>query len=235
MNTKGTNKKDIKQTLISCQKESMQVFTWAMNSTQIVKAELKIKLIDVKTKKIHLVPDPKSKPYLDDMIGGLGRLNFIIPEKSFIFDCEVQQYDDDGVLVVTFPKYYRFYERRRFERIDPFIPIKVELSYKNKTIQKDCLDIGIGGFSLVFSKTEIISFKKGEILENVTITRIMDKNTANVKVANILKLKPFTLENCPYGGTRVAFSFVEPHKKLKESILTIINGQKNLMDDVGKN
>jgi len=235
MNTKSSNKKDIKQTLISCQKEQLQVFSWAMNSTQIVKAELKIKLIDVKTKKIHLVPDPKSKPYLDDMISGFGRLHLIIPELSFIFDCELQQYNDDGVLVVTFPKYYRFYERRRFERIDPFIPIKVELKWKDKILQKDCLDIGVGGFSLVFSKTENIPFKKGDEIEEITITRIADKNKAKVKVANILKLKPFTLENCPYGGTRVSFSFVEPSKKLTTSILTIINGQKNLMDDVGKN
>jgi c-di-GMP-binding flagellar brake protein YcgR len=235
MNTNSSNKKDIKQTLINCYKESMHVFAWALNSTQIVKAELKIKLIDAKTKKIHLVPDAKSKPYLDEMIGGLGRINLIIPEASFIFDCEVQQFDEDGVLVVTFPKYYRFYERRRFERIDPFIPIKVQLKNKNKIIQKDCLDIGVGGFSLVFSKVEHVPFKKGETLEDVLITRLTESNSAKVKVTNVLKLKPYTLENCPYGGTRVSFAFIEPAKDLNDFILTIINGQKNLMSDVGKN
>lgn len=228
-------KKDLKVEILDSFKKKHTVFAWVMQNDQVVRAELKFITVEIEKKKINLIPTPESQSYLEEMINGLGRINLIIPEKSLIFESEMLNFDENNNLSVSFPKYYRFYERRNFERIDPFIPIKVEFLTNNVKVLKDCFDISVGGFSLVFSKTESVPLNLGDEIKEVKVTRILDSHLSKALVVNVIKLKPFMLDNCPYGGTRVSFKFDRPSQKLVSAILEVINGQKKLLGDLTHN
>ncbi|MDH5581200.1 MAG: hypothetical protein OEY33_04780, partial [Bdellovibrionales bacterium] len=103
-----------------------------------------------------------------------------------------------------------FHDRRKSKRSILARPCVVVLDLDSKVITKNCYDLGVGGLSLLFSKSENISFKDGQILNSCSI-KISSGKIKGLKLRYLrtVQLAPYQYENYPFGGKRVSFSFHE--------------------------
>jgi hypothetical protein len=226
----GGNETQIKDQILEAFKSKYEIYAWGSFAGNIIKADLDFKTIKFNQKKIVLSPKKISRPYLEDLIGGSGKINFAIPQMSLLFESEYLSYDDE--LIISFPKYYKFYDRRKSERVDPFIPMNVKFTFKGITFNKKCNDIGIGGLSVVLNRNEMNKFMFGDEIKDLILSFPVKDIKTNVKVASMVKLNPFSNEKTPYGASRLSLSFTGNTSLVKKEILKIINGQKKLVCDI---
>ncbi|PIK14436.1 PilZ domain-containing protein [Halobacteriovorax sp. JY17] len=220
----------IKNEILEAFKSKYSVYAWGSFGGHIVKADLQFKSIKFNQKRIILSPTAMSRSYLEDLLGGSGKINIAVPQMSLLFETEFMGYDDD--LIVSFPKFHKFYDRRKSERVDPFIPMNINIKHKGLTFKKSCNDIGVGGFSVILTKNEMKKFDIGEMIEDVDVSFPLKTLTLKVKVAGLVKLNPYQDEKNPYGGSRLSLTFEGNTTLVKKEILRLINGQKKLVCDI---
>jgi hypothetical protein len=216
--------------ILEAYKSKYSVYAWGSFGGHVIKADLEFKTIKYNQRKIVLAPTSLSRSYLEDLLGGSGKLNIAIPQMSLLFEAEYLDYNKE--LTISFPLFHKFYDRRKSERVDPFIPLNVKFCYKGITYKKLCSDIGVGGFSLILSRSEMTRFMVGEEVKDVELSFPMKTMAITVKVANLVKLDPYKDENNPYGGSRLSLSFDGNTNLVKKEVLKLINGQKKLVCDI---
>ncbi|WP_127715320.1 PilZ domain-containing protein [Halobacteriovorax sp. HLS] len=224
------NDSKVKDLILEAFKSKYEIYAWGSFGGRVVKADLEFKTIKFNQKKIILSPKKISRAYLDELIGGIGKINFAIPQMSLLFESEFLSYEDD--LTIAFPKYYKFYDRRKSERIDPFFNLSIKFEHNKVRFNKSCNDISIGGMSLVLSKNEVNKFTFGDIIKGLELTFPMKNIKVDAKVSSMIKLNPFSNEENPYGAARLSLTFEGNTSLIKKEILKIINGQKKLVCDI---
>ncbi|CBW25023.1 hypothetical protein BMS_0083 [Halobacteriovorax marinus SJ] len=220
----------IKDEILEAYKNQYAVYAWGSFGGHIVKADLQFKSIKFNQKRIVLTPTQMSRSYLEDLLGGSGKINIAIPQMSLLFETEYMSYEDD--LEIAFPSFNKFYDRRKSERIDPFIPVSVNIKHKGITFKKSCNDIAVGGLSIVLTRNEMRMFSIDEILENVEISFPLKKLQVKLKVAGLVKMNPYQDDKNPYGGSRLSLTFEGNSILVKKEVLRMINGQKKLVCDI---
>lgn len=229
---KVENQEKIKNELLEAFKSKYSVYAWGSFGGHIIKADLQFKSIKFNQKRIVLSPTSMSRSYLEDLLGGSGKINLAIPQMSLLFETEYMNYEED--LVVTFPKFHKFYDRRKSERIDPFIPMNIVMKHNGITFKKICNDIAVGGFSVILTKNEMRKFAIGDIIDNVEISFPLKVITLKVKVSGLVKMNPYQDDKNPYGGSRLSLTFEGNTTLVKKEVLRLINGQKKLVCDIDR-
>lgn len=195
---------DILESLLKIQKNNQIILAWYAFNGHLLQAELRLKTIRKDRNDLVLVPQWDSLDYLQQLISGQGRINFYVPDESLVFISELKLLDEQGILTVGMPEKYFLHDRRRDQRID-LLP-SLSISFEGISLAKRCLDISSGGFSLVISQQERRLFKLSEYQVTLTNGELSLQLEANL--SNELKLRPYMLDKCPYGGFRLAFSFL---------------------------
>lgn len=133
---------------------------------------------------------------------------------NIIFFSEILNYDDENhILQMAIPEVAFFSERRSEERRRPMgmakisLPIRGELS---KGLVKDVLDLSSGGLSFILAKKDFFPFEKGdEIPQAFELSYQGQKFLLHADVVQIVKIKPFVLENVPYGDRLISLCFTD--------------------------
>lgn len=133
---------------------------------------------------------------------------------NIIFYSEILSFNtQEKVLEMAIPEVAFFSERRSEERKRPMgsakirLPIRGELS---KGLVKDVLDLSSGGLSFILAKEDYFPFEKGdEIPRAFELTYQGRKFLLTADVVQIVKIKPFVLENVPYGDRLISLCFTE--------------------------
>ena len=205
---------DVLETLKRIQQSNQLVIAWYSFNGHVIQAELNIKAIRKDRNELVFVPKWDSLDYLQQLISGQGKISFFAPEDSLVFIAELRLLGDDGLLTVSMPEKHFFHDRRKDQRVDLLSSLWV--SFEKSSLKKRCLDISGGGFSIVVSQAERMLLK--QIGSSVSLN--LGENCLNLEIelSNELKLRPYMLEKCPYGGFRLAFSFINLNDLLKKRL-----------------
>lgn len=208
------------------------VFAWYVFNDHTLKVELTIQSIDKEGEEILLLPDPKSVFFIKEMISGLGTINVYVPKDLLIFSAEFKNIDEEGKLKIGFPTLFKVHDRRGWDRVQLEADVLALFELRGKTWNKKVFDLGSGGMSIVFNKTEHFRGEIQEKVENVKI-KVGEKTAyCECTIVNILQLKPYMLENCPYGGTRVSFKFDNLGSDSKDFLEKILFSHIGLLKDL---
>ena len=224
---------DILEVLKETQEKSESIFAWYVFNDHTLKVELGIQSIDDSVEEIILKPDPKSVFLVRELISGLGTINIYVPKSLLIFSAEFKNVDDEGRIKIGFPTIFKVHDRRGWDRVQLEADILATFELKGKNWNKKVFDLGSGGMSIVFNKTEHFRGELQEKIPKVTITVGEKKAFCECTIVNILQLKPYLLENCPYGGTRVSFKFDNLDKDSKEILDKVLLSHIGLLNDLG--
>ncbi|MCB9060427.1 MAG: PilZ domain-containing protein [Halobacteriovoraceae bacterium] len=211
-------KKDPLKAIAEAVKNKEEGYSWYAFHSNIIKAELVVETIRKDRNEVVIRPLPGSIAYLQEMIAGQEYLNVCLPKSSLVFTSKIKWMNDEGKLLLSLPEKYSFSERRREERIEPNSSVLVNFKYLGNQVRKNCLDLGLGGFSIVFAKSEGQVLDRGKIIDNIEIRFNDELLEVNCKVTSILILKPYMIDRVPYAGSRVSFQFVDLTPVQKEKI-----------------
>ena len=213
----------LKNKLFQVQKKSSEMFVWAIKNDHVIKASAKI--IILRDNNLRVKIDKQDLPYLMNIFSGSLEVNFLVPDLSLIFQSEFVSFDDETLSVRT-TGFFKTYERRMGERIDPLVNVKVEFNIQSKMVLKEVFDLSEGGFSIVLAQSDRIKFDETEY--EVKAHYLNEVHSCKVKLLEELKLTPFMIERCPYAGRRFSFKFIKIETKFKEKIKDMVAASKNL-------
>jgi len=224
---------DILEVLNETKDKSESVFAWYVFNDHTLKVELSIHSIDGSEEEIVLTPDNKSVFLVRELVSGMGTINIYVPKKLLIFSAEFKHVDDEGRLKIGYPTIFKVHDRRGWDRVQLEADILAAFELKGKNWNKKVFDLGSGGMSIVFNKTEHFRGELQERIDRVEITVGEKKVFCQCTIVNILQLKPYLLESCPYGGTRVSFKFDNLDKDSKEILDKVLLSHIGLLNDLG--
>jgi len=217
--------KNIYEEIKTAFKENLSIFSWQIESEVLSKAELKIESYKLDHNEIILQTTVGMEENLIQMITGMGKLNFYIHESSLLFTSDIKKLEPGGKLTMAFPQTYHFNNRRDGERFEILgLPFFVKLKINGNEIRKSCYDISKGGISILFSQRERVPYKEGDLITNMGLVFGKNEVKFEARVMKVLKLKPYMLENIPYGGTRLSLKF-EKMEKLDSVVLEKLTAQ----------
>lgn len=184
------------------------VFAWMLENSQIKKAQLQPYKITDKHMTFSL--SEESRFLIEELWDSKRELKLYF-EKDGLFVASRVQEVDETQLRVSRPHLHDFEERRDQKRylIEDF-KVKIE-SGDGKALIKNATDLSLGGFAVVLMKSESNPFEQGETVE-VELVRAQKK--AHAKVVKEDLIVPFEYSATPYGGRRLAFSFVEKDNEM---------------------
>lgn len=217
-NQNNLSSEKIIESLVKLVPRCLQSYAWKSDGSEIIKADMILSVIRANNLIFKVHSD--SMYYIKSMISGSGAIDIFIENMSLAISVDVHSLSDEGELVVSFPKKHLFYDRRETgERFNPISPLYIHIEKDGKIVKKQVDNCSFGGFSVVFTKYEAIFIKKGEIYKNCRLIY----NNKSIKIHSIvtdtLSLRPFTVEQSPYGGIRVSFTFRhQDNPKLKKFI-----------------
>jgi c-di-GMP-binding flagellar brake protein YcgR len=188
-----------------------KVIAWSLPNNLFISNFVNLTFFDSEKEEISLTPIKGGNNDLAKMISGFGRINIYLPEESVAFVSKIKSLTKDGKITLGLPLFSQFFERRAQERTDLDSTIRAEFMVEEVSYRKELLDISPGGFSLVFLKNEKIKYSEEIIIENINLKfkGSSSQITVDGKIVKILKISPFSLDKCPYGGFRVSFQFID--------------------------
>jgi c-di-GMP-binding flagellar brake protein YcgR len=204
------------------------VVIWYLFHNHIIQTKAKIKKVDQGKSKILIQPEAGSAGVIDKVISGFGTVNIYIPELSVIFSSPFVEMDEKKVLNLGLPSTYLYYDRRSEERIFVNSDNTIDFTYGKKSICKKIHDISSGGMSIIFSKSERTIIPVGTRINKVRLKTEEKTYELDCIVTNFLKLSPYMLDACPYGGAKVSFKFLNLSEEIYEVITKIITEQVKL-------
>lgn len=159
----------------------------------------------------HTMSFSFSRGLMEQFVGSLfggEKLKVFLSDVGVTFFTEVLKcHKDSGLLKVTFPEIVFFEERRKEKRYRPSGLLKISVQDKNGSfLRKDIMDISVGGLSFLLGKEDRFPHKDGEEV-SFEIKFGSKKFELIGQVVKVLKIKPFVLENIPYGDRLVSLSF----------------------------
>ena len=202
-------------------KADTKLYVWNCHNDSITKAEVVLENYNKIKKYIICKPTEGSAYYLADMVTGMGKLNFYIPDKSIYFISELKMLKDE--LVISWPEKLYLNDRREIERTNDFTSqVEIEFEYDKKRFKRNCFDIGPGGLSFILSTTETYNFKKEDVIPFINLRIDRDKIEISGKIQSIDKIDPKVNKKYAYKATRISLRFIEPDqvsiKKIKQLI-----------------
>lgn len=208
-------------------KNKSEILVWSLPNNLLIKTNAIFSSFDSDNREISIRPIGGKKEELIKLINGYGRMNIYLPDQSIVFASRVKKLLDDGTISLEDPEYAQFFERRIEQRIDLDSSVRAEFEVDGKSYRKGLLDISDGGFSIVFSKNEKIKWAQDTIVEeiNLRFRGIEEKICLKARVAYVLKVVPFSLEKCPYGGLRVSFQFIDLKENEKQIISSFLKNK----------
>jgi c-di-GMP-binding flagellar brake protein YcgR len=181
-------------------KENIRVYSFTIKNIDLVNRSLSLKI-----------------PYQEEEENSLALLEGVevkvfLSGVNLTFFSEILTYKShEGLLKITFPEIGYFKERRTEERKRPLGTVKIKFPIKgelSKGLIKDVLDLSSGGVSFILRKNDKFPFIEGHNLtEHFSILIEGKEIQLTGKVVKILKIKPFVLENVPYGDRLVSLAF----------------------------
>ncbi len=200
-----------------------RLIAWYSFNGQLLRCNLNFKQKNTRKNEIVLQVEPNEIYIMDLMISGNDIINFYIPSKSIHFKAILKNYTESGQLSISMPYEVKEEERRRDIRVEPDIDIKISFMYNGNWYTRKTFDVSAGGFSIVFGEQEKIKVEKEQDIGIIKIDLLDRSIIAKAQVATIMKLRPFLLENCPYGGQRISFMFTEIEPRDRAFIAAYIN------------
>lgn len=203
-----------------------KVIAWSLPNNLFISNLVNLTFFDFEKKEIILTPLKGEKNELAKMINGFGRINIYLPEESVVFVSKIKSLTKDGKITLGLPLFSKFFERRAEERIDLDSTVRAEFMVEGISYRKELLDISSGGFSLVFLKNEKVKWSKEKIIKNINLKFKGSSNqiTVDGRIAKILKISPFSLDKCPYGGFRISLQFIDLEDKEREILEKYLKG-----------
>lgn len=190
---------------------------WLKNKGQLKLFPGVLKKVDLVTQSLTLeIPHQEKDSSSFGLIEGIEAKVFL-QGVNVTFFSEVLTYDkNEGLMRLLIPEVVYFSERREEERTRPSGSAKVKLppqgSFSHGLI-KDILDLSRGGLSFILQKKDHFPFKEGESLDLPIHLLIQGQEIElTAQVVQILKIKPFVLENVPYGDRLVSFKFTSDNE-----------------------
>lgn len=187
---------------------------WLKNRGQLKSYSVTIKRVDLVSHSFFLeVSKSEDEAKGFSLLEGL-EAKIYLTGVNLIFFSGIKNYDSiDRILEMGIPEVGFFSERRSEERKRPMgmakicLPIRGSLS---KGLVKDVLDLSSGGLSFILAKKDFFPFEKGdEIPQAFELTYQGQKFLLHADVVHIVKIKPFVLENVPYGDRLISLCFTD--------------------------
>ncbi|OFZ27367.1 MAG: hypothetical protein A2381_12420 [Bdellovibrionales bacterium RIFOXYB1_FULL_37_110] len=202
-------------------KADTKLYVWNCHNDSITKAEVVLENYNKIKKYITCKPTEGSAYYLADMVTGMGKLNFYIPDKSIYFISELKMLKEE--LVISWPEKLYLNDRREIPRTEEFSSVvEVEFEFDKRKYKKNCFDLGIGGFSIILSAMEKYGFKKGDVIPFINLYIGREKNEISGKIQSIDVVDPQINQKYSYKVTRVSLRFIEPDQILVKRIKSLI-------------
>lgn len=124
---------------------------------------------------------------------------------SYILECK----KGSGALKVSMPEVVYFKDRRKEERIRPDSLLKVIIDFREAfSLKKDVLDLSKNGVSFLLRAEDSFTYKKGSEL-SLKLEFESQEFELYGQVVDILKIKPFALENVPYGDRLISVKLID--------------------------
>lgn len=202
----------LKNTLVKAFQTKGSTFAWKLENSQIKKANLKPFKITENYMTFKLAPE--ARVLIDDLWDSKRDLKLYFEEDGLFALARVLEEGEDFIRVSR-PSVHDFEERRDQNRhfIDDF---KVKMTnHDGKTIIKNATDLSAGGFSVVLMKSEANPFKESG---QAVVQLVQSAKKADVKMIKEEMIRPFEYSATPYGGRRLAFSFVDKDNEVSEEL-----------------
>lgn len=202
----------VEKTLIKAFQEKGSIFAWKLENSHIKKADLKPHKITENYMTFEL--GPESRVVIDDLWDSKRDLKIYFEEDGLFAVTRVLE-EYENFLRVSKPSVHEFEERRNQSRhlVDDF---KIKLTNnEGKTLIKNATDLGPGGFSIVLMKSESNPFKQTGEAE---VELVKSEKKSRVKIIKEDMIRPFEYSATPYGGRRLAFSFVDKDNEVSAEL-----------------
>ena len=202
------NPQEVQNILEDTLKKNELIYIWQISGSGVVKAEVKIKRVDVRRMEMLMEPVGNSYYYLGQMITGHGKINIHIPEKSAFFVCDYKSFKDE--LTLYWPEVEYCHERRKQERLEELnSSVECVFKWENKIFRKNCFDLSTMGISFIFSRQETIGIKQNNIIPDIMLKFGKETLSLSGRVTNVDLIDPVKNSKYYYPGTRVSVRFLE--------------------------
>lgn len=173
-----------------------------------------------KTFKLHF-KDNDSIENVRKVLVNKDRITIFNKRRALCFYTRVKEnlLDKSFNLVLNFPDEITEFNRRMSDRVLLGNPIVVNFDTNLKKYRKNVYDLGEGGFSILFGKSEHIDLVEKAIHSNCVFYFGKNELDFSCEVVKIINIKPYEFESFPYGGTRVSFKYVNLNESNKNLIL----------------
>ena len=203
--------------------KKMDVIGWFAFNNFSSKARLKIVEVSEYENKLIFGFTKSKNENIFQVISGFSKINIFVPHVSLLFCSRLQSMDiEKGIIQTEFPELSIFYDRRESARIELEFPVWSYITIGSTKYSKKVSDLSLGGMSIVFSKSERFNLKEGNKLKGVILSFGKNNMEFEVKLTQSLKLQPFLLSSCPYGGLRASFQFIDLDKDKLEFLNMIL-------------
>ncbi|MFZ8932413.1 MAG: PilZ domain-containing protein [Bacteriovoracaceae bacterium] len=204
------------------------IVIWYLFHNHIIQAKAKIKKFNQSNSEIHIQPQGDYFGMIDKTISGFGTVNIYIPELSLVFSAPFKSMNDKKNLILGEPNSFLYHDRRSEDRTYVESHYTINFKLGKKEIQKKLHDISAGGMSIIFSKSERTVIPAGTTIKKIKLKAMGKTYELDCLVTNYLKLSPYMIDACPYGGAKVSFKFLNLNEKNSKVISKIITEQLEL-------
>ena len=190
---------------------------WLKNRGMLKLFPAVLKKVDLVTKSLSFQIPPELKEDSSfSLLQGIEAKVFL-QGVNVTFFSEILSFDkSEGIMRLLIPEVAFFADRRAEDRQRPAGTVKIKLpahgSFSHGLV-KDVLDLSVGGLSFILQKKDHFPYKPGENLPQVLKLYVAGHELdLTAQVNQILKIKPFVLENVPYGDRLVSLKFTSDNE-----------------------
>lgn len=210
--------------------QDAKVYAWYILGNHVLWAEVRIQNLVRNKRELVFTVSESSAVFLEEIISGRGKINLYLESAKLVFRCALKEFTEEGKLVLTYPDHYFVEDRRESSRTYLENSVKLKIQTKDKTLHRDCYDLGDGGLSFVISNQETTPFSLEDKLK-VQMTLGEDSFVLNCEVVSKITIHPFKFENTPYGGKKISIRYIDLDEKIKGKILKYIEGFKSISNE----
>lgn len=190
---------------------------WLKNKGQLKMFPTLLKTVDLVTSALSFeIPVEERADSSFSLLAGIEAKVFL-QGVNLTFFSEVLTYEkEQGLLRLAIPEVGYFSDRRTEDRKRPTGTVKITLPAHGSFSQgvvKDVLDLSSGGLSFILQKKDHFPYEGGQALHGPLVLNIEGKHIElTAEVVQVLRIKPFVLENVPYGDRLVSLKFTSDNE-----------------------
>ncbi len=208
--------RDIVKNLIEAVQNNYSVYAWSSIDGVVSKYELKTKAVRKSLEEVDFEIVPSEDVSIEKVIPADKVVKFYVPDSSLSFEARLKNILGTQRFQTYLPFEFKFYERRKHERVSPKESCTIIFEHKRQVFKKTILDLSLGGVAILIPKTEKAIL--GEKLDSVHC--LIELGTKRIKAkidfCSSAIIDRFQMEQCPYGGYKISFRFSSMEEKDKE-------------------